>query len=117
MDAVVAIDPGLTWGLEAVDVAGLRVPALLIQLGAGADRLDSTDISAEGSGFAALVPQAQVVELAPAYHFSVLPLCTEKGAMILEEEKDDPVCTDPAGADRAAIHEAVIAAVVGHLGL
>jgi predicted dienelactone hydrolase len=117
VDAVVAIDPGLTWGLEAADVAGLTVPTLLIQLGAGTDRLDSTDISATGSGFSALVPQARVVEVAPAYHFSVLPLCTEKGAAILEDENDDPVCTDPAGADRVAIHAAVIAAVAGHLGL
>lgn len=117
VDAVVAIDPGLTWGLEAADVAGLQVPTLLIQLGAGADRLDSTDISNEGSRFAALLPQARVVEVAPAYHFSVLPLCTEKGAAILEEEGDDPVCTDPEGADRGAIHEAVIAVVAGHLGL
>lgn len=117
VDAVVAIDPGLIWGLEPPDVAGLAVPTLLVQLGAGADRLDSTDISSAGSGFAALLPEARVVEVAPAYHFSALPLCTEKGAMILAEEKDDPVCTDPAGADRAAIHDAVIAAVAGHLGL
>ena len=117
VDAVVAIDPGLTWGLEAADVVGLGVPTMLIQLGAGADRLDSTDISAEGSGFAALVPEARLVEVVPAYHFSALPLCTQKGAAILEEEGDDPVCTDPAGADRAAIHAAVIAAVAGHLGL
>lgn len=117
VDAVFAIDPGLTWGLEAADVAGLRVPTLLMQLGAGRDRLDSTDIASTGSGFAALVPEARLVEVAPAYHFSVLPLCTEKGAAILEEEGDDPVCTDPAGADRAAIHDAVIGAVVRHLGL
>lgn len=116
VDTVVAIDPGLTWGLEAADVAGLAVPALLIQLGEGTDRLDSTDISAAGSGFAALVPEARVVEVAPAYHFSALPLCTDAGAAILEEEKDDPVCTDPAGAERAAIHAAVIAAVAEHLG-
>ncbi len=117
VDAVVAIDPGLTWGLEAADTAALTVPTLLIQLGVGADRLDSTDISAAGSGFAALVPAAQVVEVAPANHFSALPLCTEKGAAILREERDDPVCTDPVGADRSVIHDTVIAAVVRHLGL
>ena len=117
VDAVVAIDPGLTWGLEAADVAGLTVPALLIQLGVGADRLDSTDVSMQGSGFAGLVPAARVVEVAPANHFSALPLCTQKGAMILEEEKDDPVCTDPEGAERAVIHEQVIEAVAAHLGL
>ncbi len=89
----------------------------LRQMGRGADRLDSTDISARGSGFAALLPQAKTLEIAPAYHFSVLPLCTDKGAQILLDEKDDPVCTDPVGADRADIHARVIATPKAHLGL
>jgi len=114
---VVAIDPGLTYGLTAEDVAGLSLPTLLIQLGAGDDRLDSTDISPDGSNLMALLPHAEVLEIAPAYHFSVLPLCTEKGAAILEEEDDDPVCTDPEGANRAAIHKQVLTAVAAHLGL
>lgn len=114
---VVAIDPGLTYGLTAADTQNLNADTLLIQLGQGADRLDSTDLSANGSGFAPLVPAAHLLEIAPAYHFSMLPLCTENGAAILLSENDDPVCTDPAGADRAAIHGQVIAATKAHLGL
>jgi predicted dienelactone hydrolase len=114
---VVSIDPGLTYGLTPADIQNLNAGTLLIQLGQGADRLDSTDISATGSGFAALVPAADVLEIAPAAHFSMLPLCTENGAAILQDENDDPVCTDPIGADRAAIHGHVIAATKAHLGL
>ena len=114
---VVAIDPGLTFGLSAGDVAGLEVPALLIQLGAGTDRLDATDISADGSNLTGLLPQADLLEIAPAAHFSVLPRCTPQGAAILEDENDDPVCTDPEDADRAVIHAQVLAATRAHLGL
>lgn len=114
---VVAIDPGLTYGLTAEDTQNLNADTLLIQLGQGADRLDSTDMSAQGSGFAALVPAAHLLEIAPAYHFSMLPLCTEIGAAILKSENDDPVCSDPIGADRAEIHSKVIAATKAHLGL
>lgn len=114
---VVAIDPGLTYGLTPADTQNLIADTLLIQLGRGADRLDSTDISAKGSGFAALVPAAQLLELAPAAHFSMLPLCTENGAAILASENDDPVCTDPIDADRRVIHDQVIAALKAHLDL
>ena len=114
---VVAIDRGLTFGLTAHEVAGFDLPTLLIQLGAGSDRLDATDITDSGSNLTALLPDATLLEIAPAAHFSVLPLCTELGAEILEEENDDPVCTDPTGADRAAIHAQVLAATRRHLGL
>ncbi|MCC1480761.1 alpha/beta hydrolase family protein [Roseibaca sp. Y0-43] len=114
---VAAIDPGLTYGLTAQDAAGLRVPTLLVQLGMGTDRLDATDISAQGSYLTALLPSATLVQIAPAAHFSVLPLCTAQGAAILRDEGDDPVCTDPDGALRADIHAQVLTAMRAHLGL
>ncbi|TVP73046.1 MAG: hypothetical protein EA339_04445 [Rhodobacteraceae bacterium] len=114
---VVAIDPGLTYGLGPKDVTALSGPTLLIQLGTGADRLDATDISSAGSHLTGLLPGAELLEIAHAAHFSVLPLCTPQGAMILEKENDDPVCTDPEGAERAAIHAQVLAATRRHLGL
>ena len=114
VSSVVAIDPGLTWGLSDPVIS---VPALLITLGQGPDRLSATDIGPTGSGFAALVPQAGHTVIAPAYHFSVLPLCKPQGAAILAEEKDDPVCTDPAGAERADIHAQVLAQVKMAMGL
>lgn len=109
--AVVALDPGLTWGLGAGDVAGVRARVHLIGFGSGADRLLATDFSAAGSGFGAFLPADSQSLIAPAYHFSLLPICTPKGAAILKDEGDDPVCTDPPGADRAAIHAQVVAQV------
>lgn len=114
---VVAIDPGLTWRLTTAHAAGLDADTLLIQLGARPDRLPATDVGPAGSGLTALLPQARVVEIAPAAHFSVLPLCTADGAAMLAEDGDDPVCTDPAGAHRAEIHAQVLAAMIAFLDL
>jgi predicted dienelactone hydrolase len=115
--SVMAIDPGLTYGLSPEDATGVKGDILLVSLGQGADRLPATDISAKGSNLTGLLPEAQLLEIAPAAHFSMLPLCKPEGAAILEEEKDDPVCTDPAGADRAAIHAQVLGEALQFFGL
>ena len=103
---VAAIDPALVWGLERTDTEALVENVTLFGLGEGQDRLVATDFDA--SGFVGLVPHASVERLAPAYHFSMLPLCKPAGAAILKEENDDPVCTDPDGADRLVLHQSVI---------
>jgi predicted dienelactone hydrolase len=115
--SVAAIDPALTWGLTTDDVAGLNVPLLLIGLGSETDRLHATDTSAVGSGFDALVPTATITRIAPATHFTALGKCKPKGAEILKEEHDDPVCTDPAGTDRAAVMARIIEAMASHFAL
>lgn len=112
---VTAVDPGLIWNLDAAHTAALTVPTRLIALGAGEDRLLATDF--DQSGFAALVPHADITRIAPASHFMFLPLCTQQGATPLEAENDDPVCTDPAGSDRAALHDQVIDLIAADLNL
>jgi predicted dienelactone hydrolase len=113
--SVVAIDPGFVWGLDQGDVAALVPGALLIGLGDSETQMSATDFTE--SGLAALVPDARVVQLAPAFHFSAMPLCQPDGSAILEAEQDDPVCTDPTGTDRAAVHAAIIDAIADKLGL
>lgn len=115
--AAAAIDPGLTYGLPPEAAAGIEVPVLLITLGDGEDRLLATDIGEEGSGFAAMLPAARHEVIAPAAHFTALPVCTPAGAAILAEEGDDPVCTDPPGTDRAAVHGRIIEAMSEIFGL
>ena len=100
------------------NVRDLEQKALLvIGLGTGKDQYYATDTSELGSNFDALVPQSQKVVLAPATHFTAMPLCTEKGAKILAEEKDDPVCTDPVGTDRKAAHAQITALIAKHFNL
>ena len=112
---VVSIDPGFVWGLESADMADLIPQVRVIGFGDDDDRMLATDFDA--SGLTALLPGAQVDRIVPGVHFSAMPLCTPAGAAILEEEQDDPVCTDPEGADRAAIHARIVDAIAADLGL
>jgi predicted dienelactone hydrolase len=114
---VIGIDAGLTWGLTAQDAAGLQADTLLIGLGSGNDRLFATDTRANGSGFVTLAPQAEVVQIAPASHFTALPTCTENGATIIAEEEDYPICTDPAGTNRDAVHAQIVDMIAAFLDL
>lgn len=111
------IDPGLHYGVSERNVQNLEQDLLMVSLGAEADRLLATDFSPAGSDFERLVPFAQIENIAPAAHFSALLTCKPKGVYILEEEGEEPVCTDPDGTDRGALHAKIIEAMAQHLGL
>ena len=112
---ITAVDPGLIWGMDDSHVANVTADLRLIALGEGDDRLLATNF--DQSGFADLVPEADINRFAPANHFMFLPLCKPEGATILEDENDDPVCTDPAGSSRADVHTNVIDLIASDLGL
>lgn len=115
--SVMAIDPGLLYGLQKAQVSELLDDVLLIGLGEGTDRLLATDFSTSGSGFASLLEGAQVLNIAPANHFTTFPVCKPIGPQLLEEEGDEPVCTDPSGADRSVVHAQVIERMAAFIGL
>lgn len=113
--SVVAIDPGFVWGLTAADVAQVVPDATLIGLGAQEVQMLSTNFTQ--SGLAALLPDAKTMQLAPAFHFTAMPLCQPEGPAILAAEQDDPVCTDPPGTDRAKVHALIVDTIAKRLGL
>lgn len=115
VSAVFAIDPALMWGMSADNTAKVVADVTLLSMGEGEDRLLATNFDL--AELPAALPDAAIVRIAPAAHFSVLPLCKPLGAAILEEEKDDPVCTDPEGTDRAAVHEQIIEVMAEKIGL
>jgi predicted dienelactone hydrolase len=112
---VMAIDPGFVWGLTASDVADLLSATRVIGFGGEEDRMLATDF--DRSGLAGLLGDGKTLQFDPAYHFSAMPLCKPAGEAILAEEKDDPVCTDPEGSDRAAIHDKIVNLIANDLGL
>lgn len=114
---VAAIDPGLTWDLAPEDVQDVTAPLLLVGLGEGEHRLNATDTSAKGSNLEALVPQASVMNIVPAMHFTALGRCKPAGEAILIEEQDDPVCTDPLGTSRVEVLDTIIDALADHFDL
>ena len=111
---VTAIDPALIWGLTPSNVANLMPSTLVIGLGRGESRMIATDF--DRSGFSDLLGDRRIERLDPAYHFSAMPICKLKGEAILKEENDDPVCTDPPGSDRAAIHAKIVNLMAESLG-
>ena len=90
---------------------------LLIGLGGVESRLPATDFSATGSGFAGQLPAAEIEIKAPAAHFSALLPCKPRGPAILAAEGDYPLCDDPPGTDRAALHKRIVSRVAVFLGL
>ena len=115
--AVAAIEPALTYGLGQPHARDLVDRVLLIGLGTAETRLPATDFTGTGSGFAALLPHAEIEMMAPAAHFSALPPCKPRGPAILAAEGDDPVCDDPPGTDRRALHKRIVARIAAFLGL
>ena len=115
--AVAAIEPALTWGLGRSHARDLVDRVLLIALGTAETRLPATDFTGTGSGLAALLPGAEVEIMAPAAHFSALPPCKPRGPALLAAEGDDPVCGDPPGADRRALHKRIVARIAAFLRL
>lgn len=115
--AVAAIDPGLHQGLSASHASDVVGKVLLIGLGQGADRLPDTDFSAPGTTLTSILPKAHAEVIAPAFHFSALSVCKPAGAKLLAEDNDDPVCSDPPGTDRHALHERITRLIGRHFGL
>lgn len=112
---VMAIDPGFVWGLEDENVQSLSISPMLVRLGRDNDALMATDFVK--SGFTDLLDDPRIKVIEPAIHFTVMPMCRPEGAAILIKENDDPVCTDPQGANRAEVHETIIGLMASELDL
>lgn len=112
--AAVAIDPGLTHAFTPAGIAAMDLPVLLINLG-GEDRWKAVDVGARGSDLVRRLPDAHYAVVAPASHFTFLAECKPGGREMLAAEQDDPICDDPAGADRARAHDDIVAAVTAFL--
>lgn len=115
--ALAAIDPALHHGLNASHASDMVDKVLLIGLGQGAHRLPDTDFSPPGSALTQILPGVRVEVMAPAFHFSALPVCKPAGPRLLAEENDDPVCSDPPGSDRSALHGRIVRLIGRHFEL
>ncbi len=111
VSAVIAIDPAFGDSYTAESIAAFDKPALFVNLGE-ADRWRAVDVGPDGSNLAGRLPGARYSVIAPAWHFSFLGICKPDGRQILIDEKDDPVCDDPSGADRADVHARAVAAIL-----
>jgi len=111
---VVAIDPGFGGSVIAESLDDVSVSTTLVNLGE-ADRLPAVDVSHAGNGLAVRLPEVTYEVVSPASHFTFLAPCQPGAVEILEEEGDDPICTDPAGVDRRAVHAELVEIIAAGL--
>lgn len=116
ISAAIAIDPAFTYVATDKSIAALTMPVSLINLGTK-NRLYAGDVGPKGSKLAARLPNARYSVIAPAHHFTFLAECKPGADKVLEDEKDDPICTDPAKTDRKAVHAQIIKQIVAFSGL
>jgi len=114
--AAIAIDPGFSYAAAPDSITAITMPVLLINLGF-AERFAAADVGPHGSNLVARLTDVTYREIGPAHHFTFLAECKPEGAGLLAEEKDDPVCDDPAGTDRADVHRRIVEAVAAFLKL
>jgi predicted dienelactone hydrolase len=104
---IVAIDPSGTYAINKESAAAIKQPMLLINLG-DKDRWKTADVGPNGSNLLGSLPRARYAVVAPASHFTFLAQCKPAAKRLLEEERDDPICDDPKGVDRASVHAEII---------
>lgn len=112
----VVIDPGFGASVDPATLDGAMPGMTLINLG-DADRLTAADVGPKGNRLAERLPDTTYVEIAPANHFTFLGTCKPGAAQMLAEDADEPICTDPQGADRAASHVRLIDTIASGLDL
>ena len=112
----VIIDPGFGGAADPASLPTALPGITLINLG-DADRLGAADVGPDGNDLANRLPDARYVEIAPAHHFTFLSTCKAGAQEMLDEEGEDPICTDPEGTDRSATHVRLITVIVDRLGL
>jgi len=112
----VIVDPGFGGAADPETLQGALAGMTLINLG-DADRLGAADVGPDGNDLANRLPDASYVEIAPANHFTFLGTCKLSAAALLEDDQDDPICTDPEGTNRAAVHAQLIASIAYGLDL
>lgn len=114
--AAVAIDPAFTEMADPASIAAIDVPIGLINLG-DEHRLAPVDVGPKGSDLARKLPDATYSSIAPASHFTFLAACKQNAKQMLAEEGEDPICDDPEGTDRRAVHAAIAERTVQFMGL
>lgn len=113
---IVAVDPAYGYAVTGDSIPRLP-PVHFVTLGGAEHVWQAVDIGPGGSDLVSRVPGASRTVIDPAWHFSFLGLCTAEGPALLEAEGEDPICDDPAGSDRAAVHARIVEDIAAVLGL
>ena len=115
--AAIAIDAGYGHAMTSASLAAIDIPTLLITLGGPGTPWRETGTGPDGANLAAKIPGSIAVELSPGWHISFLPPCGRFGAVFVWMAGEEPICSDPAGTDRTALHARIVQQVTAFLAL
>lgn len=106
--AAVAIAPGFTETMTPASLHALTTPVLLLAAAQDQQLPPASHIHP----IRAQLPAAmQYVELPESHHFSLLPLCNDKAAVVLAESHEEFVCEEVGHKSRAQIHADALAQI------
>lgn len=108
ISAAIVIEPGMSYAFQKETVEGNTLPIQLINFGDKNGRWKAVDMGPQGSNLGARLSNANYVEIEQGSHFSFLAVCKPGAEELLQLEGEDPICNDPAGTDRAGLHQMVI---------
>ncbi|EJJ26686.1 hypothetical protein PMI11_05137, partial [Rhizobium sp. CF142] len=99
--AAVVIDPEFGVNFSRDSLKRISIPVRLINLGMPA----SIWPGLRASGLKDAIPNAHYDLLGDTSQYSAFSECKPSGAAILREEGEEPLCDDPQGTSRTAIHD------------
>ncbi|MEM8555372.1 MAG: dienelactone hydrolase family protein [Pseudomonadota bacterium] len=103
--AAMAMDPALVDVLDLTSFGDVEIPLSLVNLGAEEDVPASLDASAVADA----VTHATYARITDASHFSMFGVCKPNAAAIaVEEQIEDPICSDGTGGSRDGIHREMV---------
>ncbi|MGR9170882.1 alpha/beta hydrolase family protein [Rhizobium sp. KDH_Rht_773_N] len=99
--AAVVIDPEFAASFAPESLARMSNPVRLINLGTA----QTVWPGLSASGLKDAIPGVRYDLLTGASQYSAFSECKPAGAAILREEGEEPLCDDPEGTNRAAVHD------------
>lgn len=110
--AFVAVDPGFAPAWRSADLAGINIPALVINLGEG----NAIPPAVRADALARQIPGADYATIPGAVHFSFLGTCTPEGGEVLKAYGEaDPLCEDGGPVPREELHEHILSRITAFL--
>ncbi len=101
LKTVVAIDPGLAQAFDISSLKSMKLPTLIINLGAKGHVPRAID----GEKIASLLLRAKHMNIKGASHFSFLAQCTKIGESIIKSKGEEPICSEVGTRKRSDIHQ------------
>ena len=113
------VDPAFGFAWAPGSVESIDIPMALINLGDTSLTSDWMGVGAgpDSSGLVGRIRDASYHVIPDAMHFSFLPECRFYAPLLVWLEGEDPVCSDPWGSDRGAVHAEIVDRAARFMGL